>query len=643
MRETGEANYELRITNYELKIFMPIMRLTCIYLFFVVGGLLTVSPVLGQDAQVTASVDSDTVGVQDQFRLTIIVSGKDSDEAEAPKLSALQNFRVVSGPSISSQFQWINGRSSSSKSFIYILIPEKEGQFTIDPIEVSVGDAVHKTQQLQIRVTSAPSRPSPGPSTPQRRIRPFDPLDPFEEERTQNRVALGDAVFVRAELDRNTAFVGQQVTILYKIYTQVRITGIELQESPSLSGFWVEDLEVDKTPKGQLKVIDGREYQAFTIRKQALFPTAAGKLTIPSSLFAISASSPGDFFSIFDRSEILYRKTQELILEAKALPEKNKPADFTNAVGTFELDAKIDKEEVATGEAVALSIGLKGQGNLKMIPDISIPDLPDFAIYSSKRSDSHQASAGNRLAGEKAWEYVIVPKAPGKHAIPAIPFSYFNPDKEEYETVATPELALNVIRAMNGSAPIGLSGSEKQDLIRRGTDVNFIKLVPGSLKSQSVPFYRSYWFYLIAAVPLILNACAVVYQRRRSKLSENACHMRSRRAKRAALEKLKAAEKAGKLDPRQFYDLASTAFSGYLADKFNLAEIELTGDTLERMLSEKSISVETMEEIKSCLEECDFGRFVSAANSTDKMRELSDRIRKNIGRLEKSNVSGSSR
>jgi len=621
------------------------MRLACIYSFFIVGWLLLASQVLGQDAQVAALVDSDTVGVEDQFRLVITVSGKDSDDAQNPRLSSLQNFRVVSGPSISSQFQWINGKSSSSKSFIYILIPEKEGQFTIDPIEVPVGDTIYKTQQLQIRVTSAPSRPAPGPSTPQpqRSIRPFDPYDPFEEERTQNRRALGDAVFVKAELDRKTAFVGQQVTILYRIYTQVRITGIELQESPSLSGFWVEDLEVDKTPKGQLQVIDGREYQAFTIRKQALFPTTAGKLTIPSSLFAISASSPGDFFSIFDRSETLYRKTQELTLEAKALPEQNKPADFSNAVGTFELDAEIDKKEVATGEAVALNIRLKGQGNLKMIPDISIPDFPDFAIYSSRRSDSHRAFAGNRLGGEKTWEYVIVPKAPGRHTVAAIPFSYFNPENEKYETVATPELALNVKRAVNGSAPIDLSGGEKQDLIRRGTDVNFIKLVPGSLTSKSVPFYRNYWFYLIAAIPLILNACAVVYQRRRSKLSEDVGLMRNRRAKRIALDKLKAAEKAGKLDSRQFYDLASNAFSGYLADKFNLAEIELTGDTLERMLSEKSVSVETMGEIKSCLEECDFGRFVSAANSADKMRELSARIRKNIGRLEQSNMSGISR
>ena len=72
---------------------------------------------------------------QDQFQLAITVTGRDSGDAESPRLSRLQGFKVVSGPNISTQFQWVNGRSSSSKSFIYILIPEKEGQFTIDPFQ----------------------------------------------------------------------------------------------------------------------------------------------------------------------------------------------------------------------------------------------------------------------------------------------------------------------------------------------------------------------------------------------------------------------------------------------------------------------------------------------------------------------------
>jgi len=75
--------------------------------------------------------------------------------------------------------------------------------------------------------------------------------------------------------------------------------------------------------------------------------------------------------------------------------------------------------------------------------------------------------------------------------------------------------------------------------------------------------------------------------------------------------------------------------SGYLADRFNLQEIELTSDNLERTLSRRSVPHDNIEETKACLAECDFGRFVSAADSADKTAALSTRIRTNIDSLEK--------
>ena len=60
----------------------------------------------------------------------------------------------------------------------------------------------------------------------------------------------------------------------------------------------------------------------------------------------------------------------------------------------------------------------------------------------------------------------------------------------------------------------------------------------------------------------------------------------------------------------------------------------MTGDNLERALSEKSIPREIVEETRACLQECDFGRFVSASASAAKTRELSARIRKNIDAID---------
>lgn len=585
-----------------------------------------------QDVQVTASLSSDTIGVQDQLQLTIAVTGKDSGDAENSRLASIQGFKIVSGPNVSTQFRSINGRSSSSKSFSYILIPEREGQFTIGPAEVLINNKVIKTQKLQVRVTAA----SPGNRTSrtQRLTNPLNPFDPFEEDMGQQRRISENAVFIKAELDRTSVYPGQQATLSYKLYTQVSIQGIELKENPPLAGFWVEDIEVDKNPKSQLQVINGQEYQVATLKRQALFATATGKLKIPSSIFAVSAGMEGGFFGVFGRTETLFRKTPEIFLEVKPLPVAGRPANFTNAIGSYKLTASIDKKEAAAGDAVAFRVKLEGEGNLKMIPDLALPSLPDFTTYSSKRADSIRPSTSNQIGGDKTWEYVLVPKSPGRYTIPALSFSYFNADQGKYETISTSPLALHVLPGKENPEFSALSGGSKQNLVRRGTDINYLKPLPKEPSSDHHPWHFPLWVYILCAMILAGNIGMFFYQKKHSLLAENPAGVRNRKARSTALNRLKVAEKEGARDSRHFYDHAAAALSGYLADRFNLAEIELTGDNLERMLGCFNIPEDIVKETRACLEECDFGRFVSSSASSDAMRALGARIRKNIDAME---------
>jgi len=590
----------------------------------------TCSPAAPQDVQVTASVSADTVGIQDQFQLTVRITGSDIGDLPAPRLPAFKGFRVVAGPSVSTQFQWINGRTSHSKSFIYILVPQREGQFTIDPVEATVGGRAYKTDPIDIRVTAGRVIPKP--------LQPTIP-DPFAEPdlgvaRTQ---PTGDEVFVSAELDRSTAYVGQQVTLSYLLYTQTSVSGLQLQDNPPLNGFWVEDLEVDPQPTGKRSEVNGREYVAYLVKKQALFPTTTGKLTIPSATFAISARSAGGFFGLFGQTETLYRKTREMRIEVKPLPQENRPADFSNAVGSFALSSKVNKDEVATGDAVTLEIRLSGEGNIRMIPDLQLPPLPDFTIYSSKQTENIQRSGARSVAGEKIWEYVLVPKAPGPHPIPPTSFTFFNPESASYETVLTSVLPLQVVRGAEIDSRIAeLGGGAKQNLTRQGTDINFIKLSAPDLAIGGIPAYRSLWFYLAASIPVLLNAGIFICMRKRARQSGNVALARRRKARKTAALRLRTALKAGRSEPRRFYDEAAAALSGYLEDKFSLPGIALTGDTLERTLVEKSVAVETVRAATACMHDCDFARFVSASPSMEKMQELAGRIREIIDTLERS-------
>ena len=65
-----------------------------------------------------------------------------------------------------------------------------------------------------------------------------------------------------------------------------------------------------------------------------------------------------------------------------------------------------------------------------------------------------------------------------------------------------------------------------------------------------------------------------------------------------------------------------------------MPEIALASDSLERMLEEKGVGAEIIKETLACLQECDFGRFVSASAAPEKMRDLARRIRSIINTLE---------
>ena len=187
-----------------------------------------------------------------------------------------------------------------------------------------------------------------------------------------------------------------------------------------------------------------------------------------------------------------------------------------------------------------------------------MPAIPDFTVYSSKRADSIRALADSQIGGDKTWEFVIVPKAPGRQTIPSLSFSFFNTERNTYETVSTPPLSLNVVRGADSAASTSiLSGSDKQNLVRRGTDINFIKSSSGEWEQKGKPFYRSLWLYWIVAIPILFNAGIFLYQRRRFRHAEDTGMVRSRRARRTAIERLKAAEKTGRSDARQFYDQAA--------------------------------------------------------------------------------------
>ena len=93
-----------------------------------------------------------SVVMGEQFRLTYVINaeGKDLRVQEMP------DFEVLMGPSQSTSYStsWVNGKSTSETtvSYTYILMPKKEGTFTIAPATIKVKDATYTSNGLSIKV-----------------------------------------------------------------------------------------------------------------------------------------------------------------------------------------------------------------------------------------------------------------------------------------------------------------------------------------------------------------------------------------------------------------------------------------------------------------------------------------------------------
>jgi len=575
-----------------------------------------------------ASVDRNRLGAEDTLVLTVRVQGEGAGRAGAPSLERARDFRVVQGPSVSTQFQWVNGRSFSSKTFTYVLMPRHEGQLQIPALELEVEGTALASQPLTVEVVQGSLGTPPGrrPGTIGRRSPQAPP--PIEIE--------GSQVRVEAELDRERAFVGQQITLTYRIYTQLDITGLELVDAPSYPGFWVEDLKVDPNPVGRRAVRSGEEYTEFTVIKKALFPTRSGRLEIPALTFSLGVrGGGGDPFQglFFGSGQTVYRKSPPRSVEVEAVPEAGRPRSFGGAVGRFRLTVSPDRQESRVNDAIVLKVRVDGEGNVRSVAPPQLPALADFKAYDPKVEEKSSAE-GDRLKGSKVWDFVLLPLAPGPQEIPPLEFSYFDPDSRRYQTVRSSPVRIQVARAAADSGPSTADLVVPREVKPVGRDIHHIKSAPARLRGDSRPLPRSPAFAVTLAVPALGNALLGLWRWRRDRLGGAAGAQRRRRARQRARRSLGRAAQAGDGTPAEFYDAVSRALREYVADKLDRSAAGLTQGEIEQALERAGVSHADRARVRGCLESCDRGRFTPESGRPKARLDLIGQARAAIDSLE---------
>ena len=589
---------------------------------FLAAGALTLAflpATFAQEVEVRASVDRNQVQEGDEVQFSILISGTSQQPDEPPTLSQVPGFTVAAGPAFSREFRWVNGQTSASRTYTWTLLPQGRGAHTIPPVAITLGGKVYRTAMLRVDVVAGGTQGGTGGSGPAPQPSPF--ADPRMRRRLASPPASQSSLFVEAQVDKTEVYPGEQVTLLYKVYTQYEIVQLSLQDQPTYQGFWAEDIKADD--KWDARPVNRKEgsFMEYTVLKKALFPTSPGTLTIPSLTFHFVArrrgGDPFDSF-FFQPTEGIFRSSQAVTLRVKELPEAGRPPEFNGAVGRFALSVKSDRSETKVNDAVGLKVVVEGQGNINTLGTPSLPALPDFKRYDPKVEESMQAKAG-RLVGSKSWSYVLIPLAPGRQEIPPVRFAFFDSETAQYRVLESKAIHLDVARSETVEMPIQPIPA-RADIPVLGADIRYIKLAGGKLSDQGKAFYGSRLFFGLLLAPLLFNVGLLLVVRRQAKMAGSEARVRQRRARRAAKKRLSRARGHLSRDQsRVFYQELASALTTYLADKIGVPASGLTYDRIEELLQLRGVDPLVRGRFRRCLETCDFARFAPAASEPVEM------------------------
>ena len=569
-----------------------------------------------------------------QFQLTYTVNTEGATSLRTPDLSA---FEVLMGPSssVSRSMQIINGQTSSSYSqtFTYVLMPKKEGTFNIGPGSIKIKNANYSSNSLVVKVlppdkagsASGGGRSSGGSSG---------------GGASQGSTSVGtNELFVRMNVSNRSVYEQEGFLVTFKIYS---LYDVDLDDIkfPEFEGFLAQD--IDLNPQWTLENYNGRNYRTAVFKQTILYPQRSGKITIGAGRFnAIAHVRVKRSGSLFD--ELMgggyqdIRKvltTAPVTVDVKPLPS-GKPESFNGAVGGYTMKATINSNQAKTNEAVTITVTLTGNGNIKLAKNPTVTFPNDFEVYDPKVETNIRTTTSGS-SGTKTIEYIAVPRYAGDFEIPAIRFSYFDPRSGSYKTLTSEPFKLHVEKGPEGAASPAVSNYGSQESVKYlSKDIRYIKTSrPHFVNARGEIFFGSFTYVLAYVLIALLFAVFFVIYRKQMKENADLAFVRTKRANKVALRRLKTAEKLMKEGSREaFYDEISRTLWGYLSDKLNIPQADLTRENVGNELASFGADETLAKDLMQILDTCEFARY-APSQASDALDTLYRQTADAIGRME---------
>jgi len=306
-------------------------------------------------------------------------------------------------------------------------------------------------------------------------------------------------------------------------------------------------------------------------------------------------------------------------------------------VGTFDLFVTAKPREVAVGDPITLTMTVLDRSSPPV--DLNLIQPPRLEADAELMRDFRVA--GDQPTGEvqetgrrKVFTQTIRAKSDKVTAIPPIEFSFFDPDRQRYATIASPAIPLEV------RATTTLADSDIVDAApaARTTAATELTVVEGGLLANYMgpellaatpPFRVGPVPALVGLLPplaFMMLAAGVHHARRRRGDRSVARRRGARRRARRRLHETNGSTAAA----------TATAIADYVADRCNLPAGALTAAEVIARLRACGVDGELVDEVAGLLADCERQRY--AGDRTGQTDAVVERAERCLDRLEREKI-----
>jgi hypothetical protein len=506
-------------------------------------------------------------------------------------------------------------------TYTYAVIPRRAGTLTIPPIHVIADGESFTTDPMQIVVKESKA---------------------------------GDLLLLRLVGDRQSVYVGEPIDATLEIWLKpyrtktIRMDAEDMwlhaiDERASAWGPFVENLRgrvrnitypVDTT----LNEATGQHYFVYRLNRK-VWPQREGVFDADGVIVAVDYPlrvRRNRLARVGDPHEVVESRPITAVVEhssivAKAPPTEGRPDGFRGAVGKYTISVEATPTQITVGDPVTLTVIIRGTGRIDWLraPALASQELlnADFLV-----PDVDVAGVANGMV--KRFSQTIRAKHDGVTEIPPIEFSYFDPQEEQYVTLKSAPISMDVeqspLLAVSQTTGTADSAGPRTELtpIESGLLANYDD-IDELLSQQSISFGRGTWAF--AASGPLLYVASFVISRYRYRVAGNTALKRRRSARKKALVMIRNA----RADPDRSAAASHIAAGvrGYVADRCNLPAGSATRNEIIDCLRRQNVPEAVIATIDALLAACEKAQYAAAedANTDD----LAERARRCVNELER--------